>query len=111
MHHSNIRRERRRRDAPTGPGRGSSGRSRHELGSDRLGTYTIGWWLLDYEVDGRRIAAFYAGSNGGNYVIGVPELDLAIAFQASNYNQSVQHRTKLEDVPAFILRSALEGAP
>jgi CubicO group peptidase (beta-lactamase class C family) len=82
---------------------------RHELGGKRLGAYGAGWWILEYELDGRRWRAFYAGGNGGNYVIVVPELDLNIVFLASNYNQSIMHQTKLEYVPAFVLRSALEG--
>ena len=56
---------------------------------------------------GRRVEAYYAGGNGGNYLICVPELDLVIVFQASNYNQATQHRTKLEDVPRYLLRAAM----
>jgi hypothetical protein len=83
---------------------------RHDLGHDRLGTYTAGWWLLEYEVDGKKLEAFYAGGNGGNYLLCFPDLDLAVVFQASNYSQAVQHQTKLEDVPRYLLRAALEGS-
>jgi CubicO group peptidase (beta-lactamase class C family) len=83
--------------------------ARHDLGGKHIESYGYGWWLIDYELDGRRWKAFYAGGNGGNYIIDVPELDLAIVFFGSNYNQSVQHETKYDYVPEFILRSIVDG--
>lgn len=82
---------------------------RHDLGGERFGSYGYGWWLIDYERDGRSYHAFYAGGNGGNFIIGIPDLDLVIVFFASNYNQAVMNLTKLEYVPSFILRSVIEG--
>ncbi len=82
---------------------------RHDLGGERFGSYGYGWWLIDYESEGHEWQAFYAGGNGGNYIIGIPELDLVIVFMASNYNQSVQHETKYDYVPQYILKSAIMG--
>jgi CubicO group peptidase (beta-lactamase class C family) len=82
---------------------------RNDLGGERLGAYGYGWWLIEYAAEGRRWRAVYAGGNGGNYIIVVPELDLTIAFLASNYNQAVMHQTKYEYVPTFILKSILDG--
>lgn len=69
----------------------------HELGGERFGSYGYGW------------QTFYAGGNSRNHIIGISELDLVIVFMASNYNQSVQHETKYDYVPGYILTSVLEG--
>jgi CubicO group peptidase (beta-lactamase class C family) len=45
------------------------------------------WWLADYPYNGRTISAFFAAGNGGQIVMGVPELDLVIAFYGGNFNE------------------------
>lgn len=72
--------------------------------------YGYGWWTFSYPFEGRRVDAAYAGGNGGQYLIIVPELDLAVVIFGGNYNQSVQHRSKYEYVPDYVLRSIAEGA-
>lgn len=67
--------------------------------------YGYGFWLIDYEYQGRMVEAFYAGGNGGQYVIGIPDLELLVTFFAGNYNQKVMHKTKYEYVPQYILRA------
>ncbi len=67
--------------------------------------YGYNWWVIDYPYREGKIRAFYAGGNGGQYVIGVPDLDLVILFFAGNYSQSVMHKTKREYVPQFILKA------
>ncbi|MGH9871276.1 MAG: hypothetical protein ACRD9S_02285 [Pyrinomonadaceae bacterium] len=41
---------------------------------------------MEYPYKGRTIQAFYAGGNGGQVVMVIPELDLVIAFNGGNYN-------------------------
>lgn len=48
--------------------------------------YGYAWWVLDYPTEGGTVRAFYAGGNGGQYVMGIPELNLVIAFFGGNYN-------------------------
>jgi CubicO group peptidase (beta-lactamase class C family) len=43
------------------------------------------WWVLDYPYKGRTVQAFYAGGNGGQVVMGIPELDLVIMLYGGNY--------------------------
>lgn len=43
------------------------------------------WWVLDYPYKGRTVQGFYAGGNGGQVVMVIPELDLVIAQFAGNY--------------------------
>lgn len=71
--------------------------------------YGYGWWIFNYPFEGGEIKAYYAGGNGGQYVIVVPELDLNIVIFAGNYNQRVMHKTKYEYVPDYVLRAIAEG--
>lgn len=67
--------------------------------------YGYGWWIFSYPYRDREVKAYYAGGNGGQYVIVVPELDLTIVIFAGNYNQRVMHQTKYELVPEYILKA------
>ena len=53
--------------------------------------------------------AFYAGGNGGQYSMGVPELDMVLVIFGGNYSQAVTHLVKKEHIPNYILRSVAEG--
>jgi CubicO group peptidase (beta-lactamase class C family) len=66
------------------------------------------WWVKDYPYRDRTVRAFYAGGNGGQLVIGVPELDLLVTFYGGNYQDRVQHRLRDELVPRYIL-PAVDG--
>ncbi|MCA9727865.1 MAG: beta-lactamase family protein [Candidatus Eisenbacteria bacterium] len=68
------------------------------------------WWTIDYPDRGGTVRGFYAGGNGGQYLIGIPELDLLVVSFGGNYNQAVLHRPKLEYVPSYIVRAIELGA-
>lgn len=72
--------------------------------------YGYGWWIFSYSHEGRSIKAYYAGGNGGQYVIVVPELDLNIVIFAGNYNQRVMHKPKYEFVRDYVL-PAIDRSP
>ncbi|MEM1184660.1 MAG: serine hydrolase [Planctomycetota bacterium] len=65
--------------------------------------YGYFWWIIEYDVDGRMLHAYYAAGNGGNIVVVVPEADLVIAFFGSNYSDRVMFRPQSELIPDFIL--------
>jgi len=65
--------------------------------------YGYAWWLREYPYGERTVRAFFAGGNGGQVVIGIPELDLLVAFYGGNYSDSVLYRSQREFVPQFIL--------
>lgn len=67
--------------------------------------YGYGWWVFAYPFAGGEVKAFYAGGNGGQYVIVVPELDLNIVIFGGNYNQRVMHIPKYEYVRDYVLRA------
>ena len=65
--------------------------------------YGYFWWVTEYPYKGRTVRAFYAGGNGGQVVMGIPELDLLIAFYGGNYNDAVLFVPQRVYVPQYIL--------
>jgi CubicO group peptidase (beta-lactamase class C family) len=49
--------------------------------------YGFLWNSREYDYKGRKVRAFFAGGNGGQVFMGIPDLDLVIAFTGGNYNQ------------------------
>jgi CubicO group peptidase (beta-lactamase class C family) len=72
------------------------------------GKYGYLWWLADYPYHGKTVRAFYAGGNGGQIVMGIPELDLVIAFYGGNYSDRVMFVPQRELVPQDILPAIKE---
>lgn len=67
------------------------------------------WWVGEYDYHGRKVQAFFAGGNGGQVSMGVPELDLAIVFLGGNYADRVLFVPQKEYVPDFILPAVSEA--
>ena len=44
------------------------------------------WWGIDYPYKDRSVHAFFAGGNGGQLAMVIPQLDLVIAIYAGNYS-------------------------
>lgn len=66
-------------------------------------TYGWLWNSVQYDWNGRKLHAFFPGGNGGQVYIGIPELDLLIAFTGGNYADPVLFRSQREFVPQDIL--------
>jgi CubicO group peptidase (beta-lactamase class C family) len=67
--------------------------------------YGYGWHLTRLSVDGREYDVVSAGGNGGQLMIVIPKLDLAIMITAGNYNQFPVWSHILPDVAAAAVRS------
>jgi len=74
--------------------------SRIEIGTRKYGYL---WWVEDYPYQGRTVRAFFAGGNGGQIVMGIPELDLVIAFYGGNYSDRALFVPQWVYVPQYIL--------
>jgi CubicO group peptidase (beta-lactamase class C family) len=61
------------------------------------------WNSVEYPYQGRKVGAFFAGGNGGQIFMGIPELDLAIGFTGGNYSDPALFLPQRSLVPQFIL--------
>jgi CubicO group peptidase (beta-lactamase class C family) len=66
-------------------------------------TYGYLWNSVTYDLGGRKLFAYFPGGNGGQVAIGIPDLDLVIAFTGGNYADAVLFRSQREFVPKDIL--------
>jgi CubicO group peptidase (beta-lactamase class C family) len=61
------------------------------------------WWSMTYPYKGRTLRAFFAGGNGGQVIMVIPDLDLVVAAYGANYNQGVGFQVQEKLVPDYIL--------
>jgi CubicO group peptidase (beta-lactamase class C family) len=66
-------------------------------------TYGYLWNSVAYDYKGKKLHAFFAGGNGGQISMAIPELDLAIVFTGGNYADPVLFRSQRVYVPEYIL--------
>jgi CubicO group peptidase (beta-lactamase class C family) len=66
------------------------------------------WWSIEYPYKDRRVRAFFAGGNGGQVVMVVPELALVIAGYGGNYADRASLILQQEYVPRYILPAVSE---
>jgi CubicO group peptidase (beta-lactamase class C family) len=78
-----------------------------EIGGRKYGYL---WWIADYPYKGRTVQAFFAGGNGGQIVMGIPELDLVIAFYGGNYSDAASLIPQRVLVPEYILPAVEDRA-
>jgi CubicO group peptidase (beta-lactamase class C family) len=66
-------------------------------------SYGYLWNSVEYPYRGRKVHAFFAAGNGGQVYMGIPDLDLLIAFTGGNYADRVLFRVQRNFVPEDIL--------
>ncbi|HEX8806076.1 MAG TPA: serine hydrolase, partial [Candidatus Aquilonibacter sp.] len=67
--------------------------------------YGYGWHISSVLVDGTSYEVVNAGGNGGQLMIVIPKLDVAIMLTAGNYNQYPVWRQFLPEIVAAVVRS------
>ena len=70
-------------------------------------TYGYLLWVEDLPYKDRTVRAFLALGNGGNNIVGIPELDLVVALYGANYGSRTTGRIR-EIVPRLILPAVRE---
>ena len=63
------------------------------------------WNSVVYDYNGRKIRALFAGGNGGQISMAIPDLDLVIAFTGGNYADAATFRAQRNFVPEYLLPS------
>ncbi len=66
----------------------------------------FGWHRHLLRVDGRDYASFEASGNGGQFMLVVPTLDLAVVVTAGNYGQYLVWRRIRTELIAEVIRAA-----
>jgi CubicO group peptidase (beta-lactamase class C family) len=68
------------------------------------------WWSIAYPYKDKTLRAFFAGGNGGQLVMGIPDLGLVVAIYAANYSDPVLYKIQEELVPStFCPRSRVKN--
>jgi CubicO group peptidase (beta-lactamase class C family) len=76
-------------------------------------TQQYGWlWNSHaYPHGNRTVRGFFAGGNGGQIFMAVPELDLVIAFTGGNYSQAATFTSQRVFVPQYVLPAVIGPSP
>jgi CubicO group peptidase (beta-lactamase class C family) len=64
------------------------------------------WWLKSFKSGEKKYAAFYMSGNGGNKVVAIPELDMAVVITSTNYNTHGMHEQTDKILTDYILAAA-----
>jgi CubicO group peptidase (beta-lactamase class C family) len=66
-------------------------------------TYGYLWNSAAYDYNGRKVHAYFAGGNGGQISMGIPELGLAIVFTGGSYADPALFLAQRKYIPESIL--------
>ena len=61
------------------------------------------WNSMEYSYRSRKVRGFFAGGNGGQISMAIPDLDLVIVFTGGNYNDAATFRAQRNFVPEWLL--------
>jgi CubicO group peptidase (beta-lactamase class C family) len=61
------------------------------------------WWLKSFKSGEKKYPAFYMSGNGGNKVVAIPELDMAVVITSTNYNTHGMHEQTDKILTDYIL--------
>ena len=92
--------------APEWVGRATS--PLHAMGDLRYGFY---WYVVEYPHRGRTLRGYFAGGNGGQTLMVIPELDLVVAIFAGNYADYARTIGMQRTVVPRDLLPAVDAAP
>jgi CubicO group peptidase (beta-lactamase class C family) len=75
--------------------------SLRDMGSTQQYAYL--WNSVEYPRGDGKVRAFFAGGNGGQIFMAIPDLDLAIGFTGGNYADAVMFNGQRVYVPRYLL--------
>ena len=72
---------------------------------DEQTEYGYLWWLKTFTSGAKNYPAFFMSGNGGNKVMGIPQLSLAVVITSTNYNARGMHEQTEKLLTDYILPS------
>jgi CubicO group peptidase (beta-lactamase class C family) len=63
------------------------------------------WWLKSFKSGAKTYPAFFMSGNGGNKVIAIPTLDMAVVITSTNYNTRGMHEQTEKILTDYVLAS------
>jgi CubicO group peptidase (beta-lactamase class C family) len=70
---------------------------------DEWTEYGYLWWLKTFKSGEKSYPAFYMSGNGGNKVIAIPALDMAVVITSTNYNTQGMHQQTDKILTDYVL--------
>jgi CubicO group peptidase (beta-lactamase class C family) len=70
---------------------------------DETTNYGYLWWLKSFGSAGHTHAAFFMTGNGGNKVVAIPDLELAVVITSTNYNTRGMHEQTEKILDDYVL--------
>jgi CubicO group peptidase (beta-lactamase class C family) len=70
---------------------------------DETTQYGYLWWLKSFKVGEKSYPAFFMSGNGGNKVVAVPSLDMAVVITSTNYNTHGMHEQTERILTDYVL--------
>ena len=61
------------------------------------------WWLKSFKVGDKTYPAFFMSGNGGNKVVAIPSLDMAVVITSTNYNTRGMHEQTEKLLTDYVL--------
>lgn len=61
------------------------------------------WWLKSFKAGEKSYPAFFMSGNGGNKVVAVPSLDMAVVITSTNYNTRGMHEQTEKILTDYVL--------
>ena len=74
---------------------------------DETTDYGYLWWLKSFQAGDKTFPAFFMSGNGGNKVVAIPSLDMAVVITSTNYNTRGMHE-QTEKILADYVLAAVE---
>jgi CubicO group peptidase (beta-lactamase class C family) len=70
---------------------------------DETTNYGYLWWLKSFQVGEKSYPAFFMSGNGGNKVVAIPSLDIAVVITSTNYNTHGMHEQTEKILTDYVL--------
>jgi CubicO group peptidase (beta-lactamase class C family) len=70
---------------------------------DEATEYGYLWWLKSFKSGEKSYPAFFMSGNGGNKVVAIPVLDMAVVITSTNYNTHGMHEQTEKILTDYVL--------